>query len=116
MARNRSRAKREANPSAGMSKAVKKADKASEQSPKVIKGGSLSVRGTHFSSDNSMYDRGFGTIKRPAVEAIADDTGEIRSMATTGKVRNFNKNVGKAEKRGTAFIEATTAGKLFEGR
>ena len=116
MARNRSRANREANPSAGMRKAIKKADKASEQPVKTVKDGSLSVRSNYYSPDMSMYDRGFMDTKRPAVEAIADDTGEIRSYPATGKVRNFDKNVGKAEKRGKAFIDATTAGKLFEGR
>ena len=116
MARNRRRAERESNPSAGMRKAVKKAEKLTTDEPKKVGEGFTNVRGEHFSGDGTMYERGYGTIKRPAVEAASDETGEIRSYQAKGKLRNFDKNVGKAESRGKAFIDATAAGKLFEGR
>ena len=112
MGRNRSRAKREGNPSAGMSKVLKKADKITN-----VKrvghgdGGEISVATKHFSPQGP--DSG---TNQPVVEGLSDTTGEIRTFPTKGKARNLDKNISKAESRATAFINASTEGKLFEGR
>jgi hypothetical protein len=115
MARNRSRATVENNPSSGKVKAVKKAEKLADKPVKKVENGSLRVSSTHASNDGNMYDRGFGETKRPAVEAISDHSGEIRTFPTKGKTRNFDKNVNKASSRATEFLNATSAGKDFKG-
>jgi hypothetical protein len=100
---------KKAQPSAGMRKAVKKAEKISNKVKDVGHGDGGEVRAAteHFSQDKS--------ITKPVVEGTSNATGEIRSFPAKGKVRNFNKNMAKAESRATAFINASTEGKTYGG-
>jgi len=97
-------------PSAGMRKAVKKAEKISNKVKHVGHGYGGEVRAAtkHFSQVPEP-------ITKPVVEGTSNATGEIRSFPVKGKVRNFNKNMGKAESRATAFINASTEGKTYGG-
>ena len=98
--------------SAGMRKVVKKAEKSTN-----VKrvghghGGTVSVATEHFSPHGPEADS-----NRPVVVGLSDATGEIRTFPAKGKARNFDKSISKAESRATAFINASTEGKLFEGR
>jgi hypothetical protein len=99
-------------PSAGMRKVLKKAEKITD-----VKrvghgdGGEVSVATKHHSPQGPKKDS-----NRPVVEGLADTTGEIRTFPTKGKARNFNSNISKAESRATAFINASTEGKTYGGR
>lgn len=103
MARDRSKKE----PTAGMRKAVAKAEKLSNEPSKEVLGGAgeLSVGTQHFSNTYGDRDR-----PRPVVQAIANNTGEIRSYPTYGSNRRFAKSVVEAESRGKAFIQAATNG------
>ena len=99
-------------PSAGMKKVVKKAEKINNVK-KVPHGdgGEVSVATKHLSPQGPKTDS-----NRPVVEGLANTTGEIRTFPAKGKARNFDKNISKAESRATAFINASTEGKTYGGR
>lgn len=100
--------KNSSKPSAGSRKAVKKAEKL---------GGNLKEAGDGRTAVTTEHytDKGT-TVPKAGVEGHSDTTGEIRTFPAKGKLSNFKQNMGKAESRATAFINASSEGKLFEGR
>lgn len=100
MARDRSKKE----PTAGMRKAIAKAEKHSWDQRTELPDGSGGYRlaATHVSNTIGRPDK-----KRPVVEALSNVTGEIRTYPTHGSNRRFARSVAGAESRGKAFIEAS---------
>ena len=98
MAKNRSNK----GPSAGMRKALAKADKLKQQGLKEVNDGrgELGVETVHHSNNTGK------TYDKPSVIATSNVTGEIRTYPTRGSNRRFGRSVAEAESRGKAFIEA----------
>jgi len=99
---------------------VKKLEKKIESAPEKTYGKSYPAPNPEYRAKGVMVNEGTSKLvkdgRKPAIEA-SDDIGEIRSFPVPGnKLKNFNKNVTKAESRAKAFMNETAGRPLEENK
>jgi hypothetical protein len=104
------------NSSAGKKKLEKKIDSATEKTY----GKSYPAPNPEYRAKGVIVHEGTSKLvkdgKKPAIEA-SDTNGEIRTFPVSGnKLKNFNKNVAKAESRSRVFINETAGRQLEENK
>jgi hypothetical protein len=99
---------------------VKKLEKKIESAPEKTYGKSYPAPNPQARAKGVIVHEGESRLvkagNKPAIEA-SDDSGELRTFPVPGnKLKNFNKNVTRAESRAKAFMNETVGRPLEENK